>query len=178
MRLQLLWWRRRCSLMPNMIETIAISQSPCLQLIALKFLWHQPITFFCSISKRGTSMPFPVRSPEIKHWSLLLYYRFLNFIMNTNIQVQEYFSVQYFKLKLIKHCCDFVNMFVILKWIKNYKYLLTTDAIDLLGCPDEGGHRAVCWRLLLNYLPPHRSMWSEVLSSKRELYKQFVGKYL
>nr|CAD7574574.1 unnamed protein product [Timema californicum] len=44
-----------------------------------------------------------------------------------------------------------------------------------LGIPDEQGKRALCWKLLLNYLPPSRKTWSETLTRKRELYKQFIG---
>lgn len=42
------------------------------------------------------------------------------------------------------------------------------------GIPDEGGKRAMCWRLLLNYLPPKTCTWSEITTRKRELYKQFI----
>ncbi|PSN44546.1 TBC1 domain family member 13 [Blattella germanica] len=43
------------------------------------------------------------------------------------------------------------------------------------GVPDEKGRRALCWKLLLNYLPLSRGTWSETLTRKRELYKQFIG---
>ena len=46
----------------------------------------------------------------------------------------------------------------------------------ILGIPDERGRRALCWKLLLNYLPLTRTSWSETLSRKRELYRQFIGK--
>ena len=39
------------------------------------------------------------------------------------------------------------------------------------GVPDGKGRRAVSWRLLLNYLPPQRSQWNEVLDQQRELYR-------
>lgn len=45
-----------------------------------------------------------------------------------------------------------------------------------LGIPDERGRRALCWKLLLNYLPLTRASWSETLARKRELYRQFIGK--
>ena len=45
----------------------------------------------------------------------------------------------------------------------------------MTGVPDDSGLRPVCWKLLLNYLPPNRKQWKEVLRSKRELYKQFIG---
>lgn len=44
-----------------------------------------------------------------------------------------------------------------------------------LGIPDEGGLRPLCWKLLLNYLPPTRASWSETLMRKRILYKTFIG---
>lgn len=44
------------------------------------------------------------------------------------------------------------------------------------GIPDEQGARSLCWKLLLNYLPPKRSTWSQTLTQKRELYNQFIGK--
>lgn len=44
------------------------------------------------------------------------------------------------------------------------------------GIPDEpGGLRPLCWKLLLNYLPPIKSSWLETLKRKRELYNTFIG---
>ncbi|KAF4532117.1 hypothetical protein B566_EDAN004122 [Ephemera danica] len=43
------------------------------------------------------------------------------------------------------------------------------------GIPDEQGRRALCWKLMLNYLPSSRKTWSKTLARKRELYKQFIG---
>lgn len=48
--------------------------------------------------------------------------------------------------------------------------------IFLSGIPDDQGKRALCWRLLLNYLPPERRKWEGVLQEKRNLYKQFISK--
>lgn len=45
-----------------------------------------------------------------------------------------------------------------------------------LGVPDDSGLRPLCWKILLNYLPAQRNQWNDVLSSKRELYKQFISK--
>lgn len=45
----------------------------------------------------------------------------------------------------------------------------------VLGIPDEGSLRPLCWKLLLNYLPPTRASWSETLTRKRILYKTFIG---
>ncbi|XP_071563341.1 TBC1 domain family member 13 [Temnothorax nylanderi] len=43
------------------------------------------------------------------------------------------------------------------------------------GIPDEpGGLRPLCWKLLLNYLPPTKSSWLETLKRKRELYNTFI----
>ena len=39
------------------------------------------------------------------------------------------------------------------------------------GVPEGKGRRALSWRLLLNYLPPPRKQWNEVLHQQRELYK-------
>ncbi|XP_031556104.1 TBC1 domain family member 13-like [Actinia tenebrosa] len=42
------------------------------------------------------------------------------------------------------------------------------------GIPDVSGIRAVCWKLMLGYLPPERETWSTVLSKQRSVYQQFV----
>jgi hypothetical protein len=44
-----------------------------------------------------------------------------------------------------------------------------------LGIPDERGRRALCWKILLNYLPLTQASWSGTLMTKRELYRQFIG---
>jgi hypothetical protein len=43
------------------------------------------------------------------------------------------------------------------------------------GIPDEKGYRALCWRLLLNYLPPNKNKWQEQLCHHRKLYQQWLG---
>ncbi|XP_046386543.1 TBC1 domain family member 13 isoform X2 [Ischnura elegans] len=63
---------------------------------------------------------------------------------------------------------------------------LECDEIDLKklkqlcfnGIPDEQGRRALCWKLLLNYLPTTRKTWSETLARKRLLYKQFIDEMI
>ncbi|XP_046660191.1 TBC1 domain family member 13 [Homalodisca vitripennis] len=70
--------------------------------------------------------------------------------------------------------------------LKDFEELLNGEEINMTtlrtlcfsGCPDEGGHRAVCWKLLLNYLPPNRTLWCEVLAEKRELYSQFIDEMI
>ncbi|XP_062109188.1 uncharacterized protein LOC133819843 [Humulus lupulus] len=41
------------------------------------------------------------------------------------------------------------------------------------GIPDGAGIRSTVWKLLLNYLPPDRSLWSTELAKKRSQYKHF-----
>jgi hypothetical protein len=64
--------------------------------------------------------------------------------------------------------------------------MLVHDSVYLLlvmlglcasGIPDERGRRALCWKLLLNYLPLTRASWKGTLKSKRELYRQFIGEF-
>ncbi|KAJ1980921.1 hypothetical protein H4R34_002275 [Dimargaris verticillata] len=42
------------------------------------------------------------------------------------------------------------------------------------GIPDQPGLRALCWKLLLNYLPADKRDWFEALSEKRTSYYNFV----
>ncbi|KAI4471703.1 hypothetical protein MML48_1g15802 [Holotrichia oblita] len=46
--------------------------------------------------------------------------------------------------------------------------LLITDYVStnktILGIPDDQGLRALCWKLLLGYLPPERESWQNVLN--------------
>uniref|UniRef100_A0A1B6LT36 TBC1 domain family member 13 n=1 Tax=Graphocephala atropunctata TaxID=36148 RepID=A0A1B6LT36_9HEMI len=70
--------------------------------------------------------------------------------------------------------------------LKDFEELLNGEEINMTtlrslcfnGCPDEGGHRAICWRLLLNYLPLNKTLWCEVLARKRDLYRQFVDEMI
>ncbi|XP_050715300.1 TBC1 domain family member 13-like [Eriocheir sinensis] len=60
--------------------------------------------------------------------------------------------------------------------------LLQEDVIDVKrlrhlcfsGVPDEGGRRALCWKLMLHYLPLDRSQWNDTLNKKRAEYRHFV----
>ncbi|XP_044732800.1 TBC1 domain family member 13 [Chrysoperla carnea] len=66
--------------------------------------------------------------------------------------------------------------------LKNFDELFESDNINMTklrtlcfsGIPDENGRRALCWKLLLNYLPSAKVSWSEILARKREIYRQFV----
>jgi len=42
------------------------------------------------------------------------------------------------------------------------------------GIVDGSGIRSICWRLLLNCLPPNKSDWEEALSRQRKEYQQFL----
>lgn len=42
------------------------------------------------------------------------------------------------------------------------------------GAPDEAGRRALCWKLLLHYLPLDTSQWNDTLNKKRAQYRHFV----
>ncbi|XP_033096948.1 TBC1 domain family member 13-like [Anneissia japonica] len=42
------------------------------------------------------------------------------------------------------------------------------------GIPDNAGIRSICWKILLNYLPPNKTLWKELLSERRSAYKQFL----
>ncbi|KAK7793805.1 hypothetical protein R5R35_013021 [Gryllus longicercus] len=66
--------------------------------------------------------------------------------------------------------------------LQEFSDLLSNEEINLKelkklcfnGIPDEMGWRPLCWKILLNYLPPTRRTWSETLTRKRDLYKQFI----
>ncbi|KAG5344953.1 TBC13 protein, partial [Acromyrmex charruanus] len=67
--------------------------------------------------------------------------------------------------------------------LSEFDDVLDADEIDTVslskicfhGIPDEpGGLRPLCWKLLLNYLPPIKSNWIETLKRKRELYNTFI----
>ncbi|XP_065274953.1 TBC1 domain family member 13 isoform X2 [Emys orbicularis] len=42
------------------------------------------------------------------------------------------------------------------------------------GIPFDGGLRCLCWKILLNYLPVEKALWSTLLKKQRELYSQFL----
>ncbi|KAK4310140.1 hypothetical protein Pmani_018255 [Petrolisthes manimaculis] len=66
--------------------------------------------------------------------------------------------------------------------LQEYDALLSQDAINIRdlralcfsGVPDEGGRRALCWKLLLNYLPLETNQWQDTLNKKRAQYRHFV----
>ncbi|CAL7949202.1 unnamed protein product [Xylocopa violacea] len=73
-------------------------------------------------------------------------------------------------------------MSILRKRLNEFDDVLNAEEIDLVklkrlcfhGIPDEGGLRPLCWKLLLNYLPPIRNSWSDTLIRKRTLYKTFI----
>ncbi|XP_023664113.1 TBC1 domain family member 13 isoform X2 [Paramormyrops kingsleyae] len=66
--------------------------------------------------------------------------------------------------------------------IQEFNAALTEEKINLKalrelcfnGIPFEGGIRAQCWKLLLNYLPLERAVWDSFLKKQRELYTLFL----
>ncbi|XP_024879974.1 TBC1 domain family member 13 isoform X3 [Temnothorax curvispinosus] len=74
-------------------------------------------------------------------------------------------------------------MSILRKRLTEFDDVLDADEIETAslskicfhGIPDEpGGLRPLCWKLLLNYLPPTKSSWLETLKRKRELYNTFI----
>ncbi|KAH0955330.1 hypothetical protein HN011_003928 [Eciton burchellii] len=74
-------------------------------------------------------------------------------------------------------------MSILRKRLNEFDDVVNADEIDLAnlgkicfhGIPDEPGNlRSLCWKLLLNYLPPTKSSWLETLKRKRELYNTFI----
>nr|XP_014087184.1 TBC1 domain family member 13 isoform X2 [Bactrocera oleae] len=66
--------------------------------------------------------------------------------------------------------------------VKEFEDALEGPEIDInalrnlcfYGIPDIGSFRTTCWKILLGYLGPKRSTWTETLSKKRALYRQFI----
>ncbi|KAK9730204.1 Rab-GTPase-TBC domain [Popillia japonica] len=66
--------------------------------------------------------------------------------------------------------------------LKEFEDILQEDIVQLIklkklafnGIPDDQGLRALCWKLLLGYLPPERESWQSVLNRKRALYQSFI----
>ncbi|XP_027237861.1 TBC1 domain family member 13 [Penaeus vannamei] len=66
--------------------------------------------------------------------------------------------------------------------LQEFDRILSQDVVDLkalrrlcfTGAPEEGGRRALCWKLLLNYLPLDTNQWDETLRKKRAQYQHFV----
>ncbi|XP_036341724.1 TBC1 domain family member 13-like isoform X2 [Rhagoletis pomonella] len=66
--------------------------------------------------------------------------------------------------------------------VKEFEEALDEDEIDIdslrklcfHGIPDVGSFRAICWKFLLGYLGSQPATWTETLSKKRTLYRQFI----
>nr|XP_020474514.1 TBC1 domain family member 13 [Monopterus albus] len=66
--------------------------------------------------------------------------------------------------------------------IQEFKAALSEENINLKtlrelcfsGIPFEGGIRALCWKILLNYLPLNQTLWESFLKKQREVYSQFL----
>ncbi|TMS08144.1 TBC1 domain family member 13 [Larimichthys crocea] len=66
--------------------------------------------------------------------------------------------------------------------IQEFKVTLSEENINLKtlrelcfnGIPFEGGIRALCWKILLNYLPLDQMLWESFLKKQREVYSQFL----
>lgn len=66
--------------------------------------------------------------------------------------------------------------------IQEFKVALSEENINLKtlrelcfnGVPFEGGIRALCWKILLNYLPLDQTLWESFLKKQREVYSQFL----
>ncbi|XP_034783391.1 TBC1 domain family member 13-like isoform X2 [Acipenser ruthenus] len=66
--------------------------------------------------------------------------------------------------------------------IEEFKVALSQPQINLKnlrelcfsGIPFEGGLRALCWKILLNYLPTEQAIWDSFLKKQREIYTQFL----
>ena len=48
----------------------------------------------------------------------------------------------------------------------------------MVGTSTGGILDSAAWRLLLHYLPPDTSLWTEFLGRNRTLYKQFVDEMI
>uniref|UniRef100_A0A4W6DI32 TBC1 domain family member 13 n=1 Tax=Lates calcarifer TaxID=8187 RepID=A0A4W6DI32_LATCA len=52
--------------------------------------------------------------------------------------------------------------------------LKTLRELCFNGIPFEGGIRAQCWKILLNYLPVDQRLWESFLKKQRDVYSQFL----
>eukprot|EP00053_Salpingoeca_punica_P002076 m.36063 g.36063 ORF g.36063 m.36063 type:complete len:402 (+) comp11372_c0_seq1:203-1408(+) len=67
-----------------------------------------------------------------------------------------------------------------------FEALLEADVIDLQafkaacgnGIPDKPGVRSTSWKILLDYLPPKRKFWEDVLRSRRAAYQGFIRDFI
>ncbi|CAG0889196.1 unnamed protein product [Darwinula stevensoni] len=79
-----------------------------------------------------------------------------------------------------KHVMEYNDL--VRLWVQELEAILKNDVIDLAalrkfcfnGIPDDGGKRPMCWRLLLNYLPPDTKDWPKTLSEQRKLYSMLL----
>ncbi|XP_065218304.1 TBC1 domain family member 13 [Planococcus citri] len=70
--------------------------------------------------------------------------------------------------------------------LKAFEEALSQDEINMNtlrslcfnGIPEEKGLRPLCWKLLMNYLPPERNSWSKTLTMQRNLYNQFIDEMI
>ncbi|KAG5869507.1 hypothetical protein JTB14_008058 [Gonioctena quinquepunctata] len=46
--------------------------------------------------------------------------------------------------------------------------------LSFSGIPDDQGRRALCWRILLNFLPADQTQWKTYLKTKRNIYIEFI----
>ncbi|XP_078603758.1 TBC1 domain family member 13-like [Branchiostoma floridae x Branchiostoma japonicum] len=66
--------------------------------------------------------------------------------------------------------------------LKEFEDCLEAEKIDtkllrslcFQGIPDGRGLRAKCWKILLNYLPPLTTDWTDFLKKQRALYQQLL----
>ncbi|XP_055036923.1 TBC1 domain family member 13 isoform X1 [Misgurnus anguillicaudatus] len=66
--------------------------------------------------------------------------------------------------------------------IQEFKAVLSEQNIHLQslrqlcfsGIPCESGIRALCWKILLNYLPLDQTLWDSFLTKQRDVYAQFL----
>ncbi|XP_064616309.1 TBC1 domain family member 13-like [Liolophura sinensis] len=70
--------------------------------------------------------------------------------------------------------------------LKELQDVLQAPSIDMKklrrlcfsGCSLETGSRSICWKLLLDYLPPDRSQWKSICGKQRAVYQQFVNELI
>lgn len=55
-----------------------------------------------------------------------------------------------------------------------YHLIIEIIISKFIGIPDISSFRATCWKILFGYLGPKRTTWTETLSKKRALYRQFI----
>ena len=46
------------------------------------------------------------------------------------------------------------------------------------GIPDQAGLRGIYWKLLLDYLPPDKSLWEETLKARRKSYYELKNFFI